>query len=132
MAMANLAQTIAEDLSEYYEMVRVETHRWVAPLTDEQFWRRPFPHGNSVGHLLLHITGNLSYYIGARVADTGYVRDREREFTERERKTKTEVLAAFDRAVAVVKKTIRKQKPGDWLRSYCAEREPEAKERFNI
>jgi hypothetical protein len=28
--------------------------------------------------------------------------------------------------------TIRSQKSEDWLRAYSAEREPEAKERFNI
>ena len=130
--MADLAQTIAEDLSEYYEMVRGETHRWVAPLTEEQFWRRPFKHGNSVGHLLLHMTGNLSYYIGARVAETGYVRDRDREFRETAYLSKPEVLAAFDLAIRMVRETLGKQGPQDWLEAYSAEREPDAKERFNI
>jgi hypothetical protein len=36
----------------------------------------------SAGHLPLHLTGNLNYYIGAQIAATGYVRDRDREFTE--------------------------------------------------
>ena len=74
---------------------------WTA-LTEEQLWQRPFAHGNTVGHLLLHMTGNLSYYIGARVAETGYLRDRDREFTEPEPKPKAEVLAAFDRAIDMV------------------------------
>ena len=130
--MSDLARTVAEDFCAYYEMVQEQTHRWVDPLSEEQLWRRPFHHGNSIGHLLLHMTGNLNYYIGARIAGTGYIRDREREFTERERKTKAEVLAAFDGAVSLVIETIRRQEAGDWLRSYSAEREPEAKERFNI
>ena len=130
--MADLAETIARDLAEYYEMVRAQTHRWVAPLSDEQFWRRPFRHGNSVGHLLLHITGNLNYYIGARVAESGYVRDREREFREPERRTKAEVLEAFDRTIRMVEETLLGQGHRDWLEPYAAEREPEAKERFNI
>lgn len=130
--MSDLPQTIAEDLAAYYEFVRTQTHRWVDPLSDEQIWRRPFAHGNTVGHLLLHMTGNLSYYIGARVAENGYVRDREREFTESEHPDKTEVLAAFDRAIAVVQETIRRQSSQDWLKPYSAEREPEAAERFHI
>jgi len=130
--MADLAQTIAEDLAAYYEMVREHLHKWVDPLTNEQLWRKPYPYGNSVGHLILHLTGNLSYYIGARVAETGYVRNRELEFTEPKPRPKQEVLAAFDQAIAMVVHTIRKQKAEDWLKPYSAEREPEAKERFNI
>lgn len=130
--MADLAQTIAEDLAAYYEMVREHLHKWVDPLTNEQLWRKPYPYGNSIGHLILHLTGNLSYYIGARVAETGYVRNRELEFTEPKPRPKQEVLAAFDQAIAMVVHTIRKQKAEDWLKPYSAEREPEAKERFNI
>src|ERR1041385_7480344 len=97
--MPELAEAIARDLVEYYEMVRVQTHRWVNPLSTEQIWRRPFGHGNTVGHLLLHLTGNLEYYIGARLAGSGYVRDRDREFSEPEPKPKEELLQAFDRAI---------------------------------
>ena len=130
--MDDLARTVVYDLCAYYEMVHEQTHRWVDPLSEEQLWRRPFPHGNSIGHLLLHMTGNLDYYIGARIVGTGYIRDRDREFTESDRKTKSEVLAAFDDAIRMVTETIRRQETDDWLRAYSAEREPEAKERFNI
>ena len=130
--MADLSEVIAKDLADYYKMVREQTHRWVDPLTDEQLWLRPFAHGNSVGHLLLHTTGNLNYYIGARVAENGYVRDRDREFTESDRKAKAEVLAAFDRAIAMVIETIEEQSAGDWQKPYTAVREPEAAERLAI
>src|SRR5437870_10527990 len=59
-----------------------------------------YPYGNSVGHLVLHMTGNLNYYIGARVAGTGYVRDRDREFTDGQPPRKDEALGAFDRTIA--------------------------------
>jgi uncharacterized damage-inducible protein DinB len=130
--MADLAQIVAEDLAAYYEMVRQQVHRWADPLTTEQLWRKPHSYGNSVGHLILHLTGNLNYYIGARVADTGYVRDRDREFAEPKPIAKEEVFAAFDLTVAMVVATIRKQKPDDWMKEYSAQREPEAKERFSI
>jgi uncharacterized damage-inducible protein DinB len=130
--MSELAQLIAKDLAAYYEMVRAQTHQWVDPLTEEQLWQRPFAHGNSAGHLLLHMTGNLNYYIGARVAETGYVRDRDREFTEPEPRTKARMLEAFDRTMAMVIETIEKQRADDWQKPYSAEREPEAAERFAI
>ncbi len=130
--MTDLSELIAKDLSAYYAMVREQTHQWVDPLTAEQLWQRPFAHGNSVGHLLLHMTGNLSYYIGARVAETGYVRDRDREFNETELMPKADVLAAFDRAIAMVIETIEEQSAEDWQQPYSAVREPEAAERFAI
>ena len=130
--MSDLSEVIGKDLADYYKMVREQTHCWVDPLTDEQLWLRPFAHGNSVGHLLLHMAGNLNYYIGARVAENGYVRDRDREFTEPEPKPKAEVLAAFDRAIAMVIATIEEQSAEDWQKPYTAVREPEAAERFAI
>ena len=107
--MTDLREVIAKDLADYYVMVRDQVHHWVDPLTQEQIWKQPFAHGNTVGHLLLHMTGNLNYYIGARVAGTDYVRDRDREFTEPEPRPKTEMLAAFDRVISLVIETIEKQ-----------------------
>jgi len=130
--MSDLAELIARDLADYYAMVRDQVHLWVDPLSEEQIWKKAFAHGNTVGHLLLHISGNLNYYIGSRVAGTDYVRDRDREFTEPQPRPKREILAAFDRAIALVIETIEKQSAEDWLKAYSAVREPEARERFAI
>ena len=130
--MAELNETVANGLAAYYEFVGQELHKWVDSLTNEQFWRKPYPYGNSVGHLVLHLTGNLSYYIGARIAETGYVRDRDREFTDPHPPHKEEALRAFDRTIATVVATIRKQSGLDWGKAYTAEREPEAEDRFQI
>jgi uncharacterized damage-inducible protein DinB len=128
--MPDLSSTIASGLADYYEMVAEAVHKWVDPISQEQLWRRPYPYGNSVGHLLLHLTGNLNYYIGARIAQTGYVRDRDREFNETQQKPKEQVLQEFDRTIAMVVATLRRQSPEDWMSAYSAEREPEAKDRF--
>jgi uncharacterized damage-inducible protein DinB len=130
--MADLPNTVAADFAWYYEFIAAHLHKWVDPLTEEQFWHNPFPYGNSVGHLALHLTGNLNYYIGARVAATGYVRDRDREFTETAKPDKAKVLQAFDQAIAMVASTARKQKQEDWMAPYSADLEPEAAERFMI
>ena len=127
-----MAATTAKEFADYYEKVRADVHKWVDPLSQEQFWSKPYPYGNSVGHLVLHLTGNLSYYIGARVAENGYVRNRDREFSEPEKLNKGKVLEAFDRTIDMVVATVRAQAPGDWLAVYSGEREPEAKNRFAI
>jgi hypothetical protein len=101
-------------------------------LSNEQFWTKPFPFGNSFGHLVLHLTGNLNYYIGAEIAETGYVRDRDREFTETARPAKSEVMKRLAEAVAMVARTARAQSEEDWYTAYSAMREADAGNRFNI
>jgi uncharacterized damage-inducible protein DinB len=129
--VAELNQVVANTLSSYYEEVRTKVHEWTTPLSSDQLWRKPYGYGNSVGHLLLHLTGNLNYYIGARIGGTGYVRDRDREFNDTVKRPKEEVLGDFDRAVAMVVATIRAQSPADWMMPYSAEREPHSKDRFS-
>ena len=38
---------------------------------------------NSAGNLALHVAGNLQHFVGATLGDTGYVRDRNFEFSAR-------------------------------------------------
>lgn len=141
--MADLATVVNSTVAGYYGEICDQVHRWVDPLTTAQIWERPFgfqsqsaqaqsgkPDGNSVGHLLLHLTGNLNYYIGAQIAGTGYVRHRDLEFTDDQKKPKEQVLADFDHTIAMVVDTIRKQSAEDWTKPYAGEREPFAKDRF--
>jgi hypothetical protein len=127
-----LNQTIGAGFAVRYEELGAKVHELANPLSDEQFWRKPFAFGNSFGHLVLHLTGNLNYYIGAEVAGTGYVRNRDREFTEEARPAKDEVLQRFAEAVAMVARTAREQSEEDWSRNYTAMREEDAENRFNI
>src|SRR5579872_6967109 len=77
-----------------------------APLDEAGFWARPVEPGNSVGHLVLHLTGNLNHFVGAQLGGTGYVREREREFTEGQPPTKAEALAGLDGAVATFRRVV--------------------------
>jgi hypothetical protein len=123
-----LSTTFALD----YERCRRRVHELASPLSDDAFWTKPFPYGNSFGHLVLHLTGNLSYYIGARVAENGYVRTRDREFTDPSRRPRAEVMRAFDDAVDMVLRTIAAQRDEDWTAPYSGTGEPDAHTRFDI
>jgi len=128
--MNELRQIISAAFSSEYRMRAEELHKWADPLSEDQFWRNPYFYGNSVGHLVLHLTGNLSYYIGSRIANTGYTRNRDLEFTESRRPSKAEVLRKFDEAITLAIATIEGQSETDWTLPYSAEREPEATNRF--
>jgi len=129
--MAELNQTIAADLTARYQMLAGWLHEMAAPLSEEQFWAKPFAFGNSFGHLVLHLTGNLNYYIGAQIAGTGYVRNRPLEFSDATRRPKAEVLNKFDMAIETVVGTINRQTPDDWSKGYAAAG-AEARDRFEI
>lgn len=125
-----LAAIVSSELASYYEWVRDSVHEWIAPISTEQLWRKPYPYGNSIGHLLLHLTGNLNNYIGARIANTGYIRNRPLEFNDTSRRPKEQVLADFDAAIAMVAATIRNQSAADWVASYSDPTEPHTNTRF--
>jgi uncharacterized damage-inducible protein DinB len=129
--MTDLADTVVSEFASRFENVAAKLHKWVDPLSHQQFWRNPYPYGNSIGHLVLHLTGNLNYYIGAQIAGSGYVRDRDREFTEAARANRDDVLRNFDRAIQLVVDTIRKQSRESWSSAYSAERSKETN-RFAI
>ncbi len=116
--MSGLNETLASVFADRYSTNAARVRELAAPFTNEQFWRKPFPYGNSFGHLVLHLTGNLNYYIGAQIAQTGYVRDRPREFAEPNPPSKEEALKRFDDAVSMVRKTIQAQSAEDWSREY--------------
>ena len=130
--MRDLAPLVSSTLASYYEEVRGKAHTWVDPLTSEQIWRKPYPYGNSIGHLLLHLTGNLNHYIGARIAQTGYVRNRPLEFTDTSKPPKEQVLANFDRAIDMVAATIRAQPADGFLEPYADPTEPLSNTHFAV
>ena len=103
-----------------------------ADLSSEQFWTKPYPYGNSFGHLVLHLTGNLNHFIGAQIAGTGYVRDREREFTETSKPPKDSVLKDFDAAVKMVVETLEAQTAESWSAPYEAEGAAALNDRFSV
>jgi uncharacterized damage-inducible protein DinB len=48
---------------------------------EESIWKIDKGISNSAGNLTLHLIGNLNTYIGKELGDTGYVRNRELEFS---------------------------------------------------
>jgi uncharacterized damage-inducible protein DinB len=56
----------------------------VALYSDEQLLRETSGQvNNSAGTLCLHLLGNLNHFLGAQIGNTGYVRDRDAEFSRR-------------------------------------------------
>ena len=93
-------------LIEGLEQLRDQVRTLAEPLSEQEFWTKPLDPGNSVGHLVLHLTGNLNHFVGAQLGGSGYVRDREREFTETQLPSKVDALQKLDDAVTMFRKVV--------------------------
>jgi hypothetical protein len=69
---------------------------------DASLWRTLPGVTNSAGNLAMHLAGNLQHYVGAVLGGTGYVRNRDAEFSRRSG-SKAEILLELDAAVKAVR-----------------------------
>jgi hypothetical protein len=72
---------------------------------EENLWRTTGSVKNSCGNLVLHIIGGLNHLIGATLAQTGYVRDRDQEFVRKgvERKY---LIAQLEELIPMINQTV--------------------------
>jgi len=68
---------------------------------ERELWREVPGLLNVGGTLVLHLTGNLQHYFGARLGRTGYVRDRSAEFARRD-VARSELLQEIEAARTAV------------------------------
>ena len=113
---------VRSSFADYFRMVQSRVHQLTEPLSTEQLWQNPYPYGNSIANLVQHLTGNLNYYLGTQIAGTGYVRHRNQEFDQSAHgRSKDELLAAFDEAIAMCIRTVSAQADSDWSLPYEAQ-----------
>lgn len=130
--MTDPTSTIAAALVHAFHDYRARVHRLAEGLSDAQFWAKPYPYGNSMGHLVLHLTGNLNFYIGRHMAGTAYVRDRDREFHDPAPPSKAEALRRLDEAVDMVMATVERQTAADWSAPFAATGVEDVHDRFSM
>jgi uncharacterized damage-inducible protein DinB len=101
-----MRSTVSDEFARYIEHLAGRVERAARSVPQDKLYVKPFPFGNSIGHLVLHLTGNLNHYVGAVIAGTEYVRDRPREFTEPAPPPAEVALERFRDAVAMVIRTV--------------------------
>jgi hypothetical protein len=74
--------------------------------SDESLWKVVPGISNSGGTLALHLAGNLQHFIGAVLGGSGYIRNREAEFSVRGL-SRGEVMNLVDQATASLTHTFR-------------------------
>jgi uncharacterized damage-inducible protein DinB len=73
--------------------------------TESLIWKVEQGITNPAGNLTLHLCGNMQYYIGAVLGNTGYVRNRDLEFTAKD-KSRADLLSELERTRAAVNTTL--------------------------
>lgn len=75
-------------------------------LTDDQVWWRPNAESNSIGNLLLHLSGNARQWIVCGLGGAADARDRDSEFAQREIVGRGELMTVMRQTLAEVDATL--------------------------
>lgn len=72
---------------------------------------------NSAGNLALHLVGNLNAYLGAVIGKSGYIRNRELEFSRKDL-SRAELLQLIEDTIPVVVQSLDQLGPADLENQY--------------
>lgn len=72
---------------------------------ESNLWLTPQDISNSAGNLALHLVGNLNHFVGAILGNTGYIRQRDLEFSLKNVQ-RSEIQNQIDDTIVVVENTL--------------------------
>jgi hypothetical protein len=85
---------------------------------ESNLWKTTGQVKNSAGNLCLHLVGNLNTFIGKNLGNTGYVRNRDAEFSLKDI-PKAELIIKVQHTRSMVQDVLSKQKPNDLYQNYA-------------
>jgi uncharacterized damage-inducible protein DinB len=85
--------------------------RCIERLTDEEIWWRPNEESNSIGNLLLHLSGNVRQWIICGLGGDLDQRYRQQEFDERSHIPKSDLIAKLRETVIEAATVLEKLDP---------------------
>lgn len=98
MVKEALLEIFERDLGKLKEEISLYTN-------ENNLWKTEKQISNSGGNLALHLIGNLNHFIGATLGNTGYVRERDNEFSDKNIPVQ-KILDNIDATIIVVKNTL--------------------------
>jgi uncharacterized damage-inducible protein DinB len=84
---------------------------------EKKIWETSGDIKNSAGNLCLHLCGNLQHFIGAVLGNSGYVRNRDAEFSKKNVPIR-ELVAEIELTTKVVETTLKGLKEEDIQKTY--------------
>lgn len=89
--------------------------RCLEQLTDEQIWWRANEQSNSIGNLVLHLSGNARQWIVCGLGSEPDTRERDAEFAQRDPLARAELLDLLRSTLADVETVLRELDPSTLL-----------------
>ena len=89
----------------------------IAYKNEDNIWKVEGAISNSAGNLTLHLIGNLNHFFGATLGHTGYVRNREAEFTDKGIAREL-LLTYLDETIAMMEPVYNKLSNEDLEKTY--------------
>jgi uncharacterized damage-inducible protein DinB len=83
-------------------------------LSEEDIWMRPNKESNSIGNLVLHLCGNVRQYVLSGIDGQKDDRERNKEFSEKERIDKEELIEKMNSLMIEVDDALDRIKMEDW------------------
>lgn len=85
--------------------------------SEKNIWAIEKGIANSAGNLCLHLLGNLNHFIGTELGHTGYVRQRDLEFSQKD-VPRAELLQKIDETIAMLNKTLQQLSISDYEKEF--------------
>lgn len=105
---------LKETFLEFFERDLTALHKEISLYADEsKLWVIDKSISNSAGNLCLHLIGNLNHFIGSALGNTGYVRERDKEFSTKN-VPRQELLQMIEQTKTMVIDTIGKMSESDF------------------
>jgi len=87
---------------------------------EEAIWKIDKDILNSAGNLSLHLVGNINHFIGSILGNSGYVRNRELEFSLKNI-PKTELILQIEKTIEIVHSSLDQLSEEDLKKEYPIE-----------
>ena len=72
---------------------------------DVLIWKLKPGINNTAGNLCLHLIGNLNHFIGAMLGNTGFIRERDKEFSSKDI-PKSKMISEIEKTISMVNVSI--------------------------
>jgi uncharacterized damage-inducible protein DinB len=112
---------LTNTLSEIYERDLVKLKQEIEEYVDAaDLWLLQGDIKNTAGNLTLHIVGNLKHFIGTVLGGSDYVRDRDREFSDKDI-PREDLVRDIDETRAIIRSTLDRITEAEYSKNYPIE-----------
>ena len=107
------SEFVSQSINQLYEESIPRLLKCVGEVSDEELWWRANDNSNSIGNLVLHLTGNVNQWINTGLGGDADNRVRQEEFDNRGSISRVDILKQLDAVMVRAKQVIEGLKEDD-------------------